>query len=205
MGRARKGNTGNESRNLWKFHPDWAVDTCTSPVVLTTVSIGGQTSTESLRSQNTPTTFTEASLLSKSWYAKRSCVDTSTPLLSVAGVQQLSNARNSSCSSSGSVCNINAATPEGPISPSLSPMSQIDPEVEGDMSVKLLTLTVDPEKPTSNEYSVFNKGATAFLNIVEKSLTANANKDLKFDQLVLQMLNLEVNDRICTASDIPDV
>ena len=103
---------------------------------------------------------------------------------------------------------MNANTPEGSISPSLSPMSNACPAV----SKQLLSLTGVDDQPkvlddsfSSIKDSRFNKGATAFLALVEKSLAEYSVGFVKFDQLVLQMMDLGVNKKVCTASDNPDV
>ena len=56
---------------------------------------------------------------------------------------------------------------------------------------------------SSDHASKFNKGAAAFQALVEKSLADSSSA--KFDQLLIQMMDLGVNDKISTASDIPDV
>ena len=68
-----------------------------------------------------------------------------------------------------------ATTPASTVSPTLSPMSNIGYEREGTLSVQMLNLTV--EQPNTNDDSfssspdsLHNKGALAFLDLVERAL-----------------------------------
>ena len=73
------------------------------------------------------------------------------------------------------------------------------------MLLKVMWALALPDSFNSNEGSNFNKVAIAFLALVEKSVAENTLGSLKFDQLLLQMMNLEVEDKINNTVDIPDV
>jgi len=198
MGRSSKGKTNNESNNLWKFWPQ-------------------KPKKEVLRAKNSPTTFAEASLLAKTWYEKR---EHGSSFLSIQGITPLQpipfsnhqpTPNASSCSSSGSPCNINAVTPEAHVSPTLSPMSSIDTSAEISFSKLVSSLKVDATKVdlddsfSSCKDSAFNKGALAFISLVDIAIEKANGLEVKFDNLILQMMDLGVNDKISTASDIPDI
>ena len=78
------------------------------------------------------------------------------------------------------------------------------------VSKHLFGLTMVDDQPktlddsfSSNKDSNFNKGAAAFLALVEKSLADSSS--VKLDQLLIEMMDLGINEKINTASDIPDV
>ena len=210
MGRKSKGNSLNESKNLSKIIPGWSLDEWSLP-------------TEKLRSPKTPSTFAEASVLAKSWYRKRergkvSGSAMSSKMLATSpsfsdinlsfNIQQVSLQTDSS---TGSPCNVNAVTPNSSVSATLSPMSNIGKEQEGGLSVCLLNLTVNEDIShcsnsdsfSSSPDSSQNRGAIAFLELVEKALQNAAT--VGFEDLIVQMLDLEVGERVSTSSQIPDL
>ena len=111
--------------------------------------------------------------------------------------------------SNGSPCNLNATTPVSTVSQTLSPMSNIGALQEGGPSVTLLNLTVN-EVPVheqvedsfdSSPDSSFDKGALEFISLVEKALERSSS--VGFDQLVLEMLDLGLGERVPTSAQIP--
>ena len=116
-------------------------------------------------------------------------------------------------SSTGSVCNYAANTPTTPVSQSLSPMSSLSKEQEGRLSVRMLDLTVEDTLKNLPEDSfescpdtAFNTGALEFLSLVEiavKKADAAAS-NLGFGALVIEMMDLGINDKLSTSSEIPD-
>ena len=136
--------------------------------------------------------------LPKSWYVKRS-LPSFTP--SVAGITPLDNnvqgqlqlsfeSKPESCLSTGSACNLNAATPDSPVSPTLSPISSIGSQAENSLNKLVLGLNVEPavslnDYLNSYEDSIFNKGAVAFLNLVENAIRMYQVTP-SFDQLIIR-------------------
>ena len=198
MGRSSKGRTNNESNNLWKFWPP-------------------KPKKEALRSKNSPATFAEASLLARSWYEKRELGNSFLSMQGITPIQPVSDSilqyptNMSPSSSTGSPCNINAVTPEAPVSPTPSPMSSLDTDTELSFSKLVSSLKVDVDKAdlndsfSSSKDSAFNKGALAFLSLVEKALEKANGLEVKFEDLILQMMDLGVEEKLNTASDILDV
>ena len=205
MGRSSNGNSNNESKNLHKFVPNWNKDDWYK--------------IESLRAPDShPTSFAEASILAKSWYSKRDSlvnssnmvqfIDTPVVLGPIQSVQ--------TDSSSGSVCNVIANTPSSTVSQTLSPMSSLGKEQEGFLSVGVLELTINDGPVTQVEDSFdscpdssFNKGAIEFQNLVEKAIkrakeSNEAASSVAFEDLVIDMMDLGLNDRLATSSEIPD-
>ena len=144
MGRSSKGNTGNESRNLAKFMPNWSLDSWLAPK-------------ESLRMAKTPSSFAEASVLAKSWYSLRNKRSADHPSISKPRISpvpvpafEFDKAQLSiqTDSSTGSPCNYLASSVSS-MSPTLSLMSHVGNALEGSLSVRLLELTVDEDKPST--------------------------------------------------------
>ena len=196
MGRSSKGRTNNESNNLWKFWPP-------------------KQKKEIMRTYSSPATFAEASLLAKAWYEKREfgnsffSVQGITPLC-VTPLSDLKPTPNTPSSSSpDSPCNFNAVTPESHVSPTPSPMSSIGTDAELSFSKLVSSLKVNPNKEeledsfSSCKDSAFNKGPLDFLSLVDKAIEKANGLKIKFDNLIIQMINLGVDEKINTASDIP--
>ena len=154
--------------------------------------------------------------MAKSWYELRelgslslpkSVLSSSTPLL------EFENKRLSAKtdSSTGSACNFNACTPASSVSATLNPMSNVGLDKEGSLSVQLRGLTVcddhclsaRADSFSSSPDTVMNKGAIAFLELVEQAIAKSSQ--MGFDQLVIEMMDLEVGERVATSSQIPEV
>ena len=95
------------------------------------------------------------------------------------------------------------------ISQTICSMGNIGVTQEGGLNVKLLNLTVnevavheqvDDSFDSSPDCS-FNKGALEFISLVEKALERSSS--VGFDQLVLEMLDLGLGERLPTSAQIP--
>ena len=195
MGRKSNGNSANESKNLFKRFKDWQSD--------------GWWSQEILRSQNWPSSFGEASLLARNAYAKRDASN----LVPATVVNDVSLRNLSSCSSSIST----VSCPDSQVDLSqctLSPMNALEAPEEAAISVSVLQLTVtDQLEPTTQDSfssqpdSTFNKGAILFLELLEKALedTKTKAEALRFEDLVIQMLDLSMDKKLSTPDAITDM
>jgi len=86
-------------------------------------------------------------------------------------------------------------------------MSNIGSAQEGGIRVKLLNLTVNEEIGSidnsfdSSPESSFNRGALAFIELVENALEKASC--VGFDQLVVEMMDLGMGERVPTSAQIP--
>ena len=205
MGRSSKGNTKNESNTINKFVLEWDWDGWqviekprTAPATVTPMV----------------TSFAEASALARSWYSKRGSWAKDMPTSTVSPIVLGPLQSVTSDSSSGSDCNDTVVALLSPESPVLSPMSSLDKEQEGKLSIKMLELTVDAEsRPSSpndsfgsSPGSSFNKGALEFLSLVDKAMkkAEAAATIVGFDSLVVDMMSLGVDDKVSTSAEILD-
>ena len=100
-------------------------------------------------------------------------------------------------------------TPVSAVSQTISPKSNIGVTQEGGLNVKLLNLTVNEvavheqvdDSFDSSPDSSFDKGALEFISLVEKALKRSSS--VGFDQLVLEMLDLGLGERMPTSAQIP--
>ena len=75
------------------------------------------------------------------------------------------------------------------------------------MSVRLKSLALDSSQTSSNDSfssdpgTRYNRGAADFLSLVEQALARNSM--VSFSELVAQMLDLEIGQRVATPDDIP--
>ena len=81
------------------------------------------------------------------------------------------------------------------------------------MSIRLLELTVEdaPKQHPEDSFescpdTSFNRGALDFLSLVENAVKRAEAADAKvgFDALVIDMMDLGMNDKLTTSSEIPD-
>ena len=220
MGRKSKGNTHNESKNLEKWltmdhflmkspYKSSKISSCVPVMPLKPVEI--------LRSTPVPTsampkTFAEAALLASQKTQDRCLLrsaDAGTPgtpslydnelrpkNLDYQLVSFCSTASEGSRPSSGS-----CSSSEG----SLVPLPAIE---EGDVSVQLLALTIGSPAPPQNDSfcsdpgSQFNRGAMDFLQLVEDAV--KKADQVKFSDLLVQMMDLQVGEKIATPDHIAD-
>ena len=98
-------------------------------------------------------------------------------------------------------------------SPSCLPiMEPMNRSIEQDLSVNLSILDLsDKAKPqndsfTSNPESSFNKGADAFATLVENAMAklARKEKEVNFERLLVQMMDLGVDEAVPSAFEIPN-
>ena len=79
---------------------------------------------------------------------------------------------------------------------------------EGEVSVQLLSLSISSPVPSHNASfcsdpeSQYNKGAIEFLHLVENAV--KKVEQLKFSDLLVQMMDLQVGEKVATPDDIAD-
>ena len=196
MGRSSKGNSCNESKNLYKLYKDWSLDNWLQQ--------------EKLRNDPLPTTFAEASLLAKKKRKMResSLLTTSilVPQASFLSPQPL----DTSCASPEIPAPALSDVSCSPTSPSMLPMTPIEPVQEGDLSVSLMQLQLAPtsnisyDSFSSEPDSQFNKGATAFLELLERCIAAQQAQEesVSIDNLLIQMMDLSVEKKLPNTHEI---
>ena len=90
--------------------------------------------------------------------------------------------------------------------------SPIEKEEENSITRNMLSLTIDEEKPllddsfSSAPDSKQNRGALAFMKLIEdmyKNKAATDSRNANFANLVVQMLDLELGERVPTSDAIP--
>ena len=99
------------------------------------------------------------------------------------------------------------------ISPTVSSMSNVGSQIEGDVSKQLLSLTIgDGPNATSDSFSSapeisFNKGASAFMELIEQTLAKQAATEeaLKFESLIVDMMSVDIHGKVPTPDHIPSV
>ena len=86
----------------------------------------------------------------------------------------------------------------------------IGKEEEGSLSRQGLALTIAPNDGSADSFSSnpetqHNSGALNFLSLVEKAQqdAENAAQSLRFENLVVQMLDMDLGERVSTSTDIP--
>ena len=85
--------------------------------------------------------------------------------------------------------------------------------MEGDISTQVLKLNLGDKQQdlddsfSSNYASSFNKGATDFLQLVEAALEQQQNKanTLRFSELVMQMMDLDLDQRVPTTHHVAEI
>ena len=200
MGRRSKGNSDNELHYVRKLKSFPPASKKSDPIEVFR-------STPSLQT-HTPKSFADAAILSRKRTKERELSWLPTPI--VSGLSHLSAARIlklgddssslSEISSLGSMVNIASDTMSPVVSPIQTP---VDPAVQGDLSKSMMALSLDGIKQISEDSfdsspdSNFNKGASDFLRLVEQAITRaeESNRALKFENLVMQMINLEMGER----------
>ena len=192
MGRSSKGNTGNESRNLYKWLKDASEGS-------------NRTIDRKLRSPAMPSSFAEASLLARKAQEKRdrSFMHSSGALVIFDDLPRPASLSESSCSE------ISAADHPTPASLELT-MEPVDAGDEADLSVSILNMKLDvhttqrEDSFSSQPDSDFNMGAVKFLELLESALEHRASQDqaVQFEELVIQMLDLSMDNKLSTPYDI---
>ena len=84
-------------------------------------------------------------------------------------------------------------------------------ETEGVLSCQVLTMTIGSRASESEDSSSsvpdtkHNKGALEFLQLVEKAQQSQQETDsaVKFESLLIQMLDMELGEKVSTSTDIP--
>ena len=216
MGKSRSsnGNSKNESKNLWKSFPRWHEDEFNFLEVLR--------NTPSNRRAKTPSTFAEASLLAKKRHEERNSARLLAPTPKKT-LQQLSPRNIFGANLDSPVPSCWSLTATGSCDSSLAISSSESPESngsifsyigkspEGDLSRRLLSLTIERRSESDDSFSsrpdtLHNKGALDFLKLLEefyaKRESANAQA-ASFADLVVQMLDLNVSNKATTLQQIP--
>ena len=101
-------------------------------------------------------------------------------------------------------------SPCSTIPPTLSPMSPLEATEEQEIAGQLLSLTVNDELNisadsfSSDPDSARNKGAIAFLDLIEGFLArqASAAEALKFERLVVEMMDIDISGKVPTPEHI---
>ena len=94
------------------------------------------------------------------------------------------------------------------ISSTESSISKVDSSVEGEISKKMLSLTIDlnlsADSFSSSPETARNKGAIAFLELLEENLARQTADEeaVQFEQLIVQMMDLDVASKIPTPDQI---
>ena len=91
--------------------------------------------------------------------------------------------------------------------------SYVGEDVEGHLSCNVLALTIDTELVASDDSfsscpdSKHNKGALDFIKLVENAQLARERESaaIEFESLVIQMLDMNVDEKIATSTDIPAI
>ena len=216
MGRSSKGNTENESRNMAKRFKDWSIDNWFKPEILRA---------------DTPVaaSFAEASILARKHYARRESsffnldsfasvaatnvglVTPSTPFspgFNKASLVLPIPFRNSN----DSTCSLVTTSDHSSDLENVFDVNLSNTILDNEFNMKLNTLSINAEKcPSEDSFSSrpdskYNKGAAEFLALVERKLEEQRIKKeaLGFDQLLVDMLDLGIQDKVATPSDIPE-
>ena len=75
-------------------------------------------------------------------------------------------------------------------------MSHVGPTIEGELTVQLLSLTLDNEQNkscdsfSSEPETLYNKGAVDFMLLVEAVLAKQEN--VRFENLIVDMMDLDI-------------
>ena len=207
MKRSSKGNSRNEQSSAKLLDEEW--------------SLHDWNLVEVLRSRNlaTPKSFAEASLVAKERYKARDLLSSlKIPAMSLSTIvtpKRLSLPRSLSqdTEESYSPCNVLATTPDCSFSSQGSIMGHIGSPVESQVSRQVLELTLGDARDCSQDSfssdpaTDHNKGALAFLDLVEKAYKERKDTEVavSIEQLLISMMDLGVSHRLPTASDLPDV
>lgn len=201
MGRSSKGRTQNESKNLSK----WIKETDWLPPIQ---------GTERLRSLQTPSSFAEASILAR---RRQEMENSAAASLKVALPLVSPIPRPPSLDLSTSSLDTNSAqgSPEPFDPPNLTENSaclQLSPSEEGELSVSVMQMKLDPAQPANDSFSSspdteFNKGAACFISLLENTLARAAQKEeaMKFEDLLIQMLDLSVDKKLGSTFEITEI
>ena len=201
MGRRSKGNSSNEH----KKHPlgVWTpfLDT---EVLRTTPGL----------SLKTPTTFSEAAVMAKLKERERHPATTfqssSLAKRNIFGDFSEKSVAFASDSSDNPTTDVLELSGSSRVSSSASSFSQVAASIEGEVSRQILCLPLDSNAASSDDsfasdpQTHHNRGAIAFLDLVEKALVEAEKKDtaLKFETLVVDMMEIGLEERIPTTEHI---
>ena len=89
-------------------------------------------------------------------------------------------------------------------------MTPLPADKEGEVSIQLMSLNIErspassEDSFSSNSASSYNKGAQEFMKLVEIALAEQTEpKKLEFSDLVIQMMDLGLGQKVATPDDIP--
>ena len=99
------------------------------------------------------------------------------------------------------------------ISPTNSSMSKVGSSIEGEVSTRMLSLTIGNEPNTSIDSfnsspdNNFNRGASAFMELIEQAIAKLAadTEALKIESLIVDMLKVDIRGKVPTPEHIPSV
>ena len=199
MGRRSHGKTQNESKNLPK---EPAVRPRTREIL------------RSLPATPTPSSFAEACILGKKKQAERerSFLKLPSPMVPPSTPTSYKEPQFKDCSTMSSPLSDCSGLPS-PSSPELKMVTTLDQDAETQLNCQILQLTLDTSIAKSEDSfssapeTKFNKGAGAFLELVEKIMKRKEDADtaLRFESLLVEMMDLSMDRKLGCPFDIPAV
>ena len=155
-----------------------------------------------------PSSFAEASLLARKAQEKRdrSFLHSSSAMIILDDLPRPASLSGSSCSE------ISDADHPTPASLELT-MDPVDTRAEAELSISILNMQLDTHSVQENDSfssqpdSNFNMGALRFIELLESALENRASEEqaVQFEELVVQMLDLSVDNKLSTPYDISGV